>query len=535
LKVLLVQPPIEDFYDTGIRTYPLALLYLATKIRDICDVSILDLRTNKKPGALKDNPFPDLQDYYKENISTPLSLFGKYYRFGFNREKIKDIIASHKPDLVGISSLFTTYADEAIEVAGICKEIDNSITTVIGGTHPTVFPEHPLKSPHVDYVIRGEGETPLFELVNSLKTGMNKGIPYIQGVCSKEDGKLFLSDIHIEPDINTIPDRKLLDPSEYMIGRKNYTFFLTSRGCPFHCAFCGKPPVPYRRRSLASIERELQECMDFNIQSIDFEDDMLTLDATYFNEVLSLFGGKGLTLSAMNGIYSETLNTGILENMFEAGFRRLNFSLVDINRHVISEEHRFYSTNFLHLLPYLESSPFLVETHFIIGLPDQKPENIIDMLIFLMGKRLLLGPSIFYLAPNTPLFNNFFENDWERHIKSLRSSFMLPANPLFQRDTTFTLMKLVRFINLIKHMLDKDNALKRLSNLPDMFSGGKKLLNKHIINEFLNNKRLLCYDLNRRTFHDERQDKEVIDRFFKEAKTKIIKGYKTSNSITCDV
>ena len=157
MKVLLVQPPIEDFYDTGIRTYPLALLYLATKIRDICDVSILDLRTNRKPRELNNSPFPDLKDYYMDNIHTPFSLFSKYYRFGYSREKIKELIASRRPDFVGISSLFTTYSEEATEIAEICKEIDSSIITVMGGTHPTMFPEHTLKSFFVDYIIRGEG------------------------------------------------------------------------------------------------------------------------------------------------------------------------------------------------------------------------------------------------------------------------------------------------------------------------------------------------------------------------------------------
>jgi hypothetical protein len=535
LKVLLIQPPIEDFYDTGIRTYPLALLYLATKIRDICDVSILDFRTNRKPVALKNNPFPDLQDYYKANIHTPLSLFGKYYRFGYTREKIKELIACQRPNLVGISSLFTTYSEEAAEIAAICKEIDDSIITVMGGTHPTIFTEYILRSPFVDYVIRGEGETPLFELIRALKNGENSRISCIPGLCSKKDGRISLPDIHIESDINPIPDRNLLDPSKYRIDRKNYTFFLTSRGCPFQCSFCGKPPVPYRKRNLSSIEHEIQACININIQSIDFEDDMLTLDKRYFDDVLNLFKGKELTLSAMNGIYSETLNSGTLENMFKAGFRRLNFSLVDIDSHVIGEEHRFYSANFMRLLPWLDSSPFLVETHFIIGLPEQKPQNIIDILIFLMGKRLLLGPSIFYLAPNSPLFDSFFSNGKEVNIKSLRSSFMFPANPLFQRDTTYTLMKLVRFINLVKHMLDQENDLKRLSDMPEMFSGKNESLNRHIITELLKNQRLICYDLKQRMFFEERQDREIISRFFKEAKAKIIKGFKTSNSLICDV
>ncbi len=535
MKVLLVQPPVEDFYDTGIRTYPLALLYLATKIKNICDVSIVDLRTDIKPIILKDNPFPDLKEYYKKDIYTPLSLFGRYYRFGYTREKIKELIASRRPDIVGISSLFTTYSAEAMEIATICKEIDDSIITVMGGTHPTIFPEYVLKSSSVDFVIRGEGETPFFELISVLKSGENSRLSCIPGLCTKKDDKSFVTDINIESNIDMVPDRKFLDSSSYRIGRKNYTFFLASRGCPFQCDFCGKPPVIYRKRNPISIHEEIQACMDINIQSIDFEDDMLTLDKTYFNEVLNLFNGKGLTLSAMNGIYSESLDTKMLDNMFKSGFRRLNFSLVDIDRSVIDKEHRFYSENFLRLLPWIESSAFLVETHFIIGLPGQKPESVIDMLVFLMGKRLLLGPSIFYLAPNTPIFDNLFNNIHDVDVKSLRSSFMFPVNSLFQRGVTYTLIKLVRFINLVKHIIDKESGMESLSEIPAIFSGKNASIDKHIITKFLKDQRLIAYDINKKMFYEERQDNGIINHFFREAKGKIIKGFKTSNSLTFDV
>jgi hypothetical protein len=84
-------------------------------------------------------------------------------------------------------------------------------------------------------------------------------------------------------------------------------------------------------------------------------------------------------------------------------------------------------------------------------------------------------------------------------------------------------------------MLDKDVAFKRLSDLPGQLSGKKESLDKHILTEFITNKRLLCYDLRGGTFFDERQDKAVIDRFFKEAKGSIIKGFKTANFLVCDV
>jgi len=46
---------------------------------------------------------------------------------------------------------------------------------------------------------------------------------------------------------------------------------------------------------------------------------------------------------------------------------------------------------------------------------------------------------------------------------------------------------------------------------------------------------LIAYDINKKMFYEERQDNGIINHFFREAKGKIIKGFKTSNSLTFDV
>ena len=175
--------------------------------------------------------------------------FGRYYRFGLDKKEIRHEIEREKPDVVCISSLFTTYALEALEIARLAKEAADGIVTVMGGIHPTMFPRHALKSPWVDYVIRGEGETPLFELVKGLSEG-GKGVNRaVGGLCFKDGDNFCISEPHVESNIDTAPDRGLIDPARYKIGR-NYTFLLTSRGCPFRCAFCGRPSIPYRKRTL---------------------------------------------------------------------------------------------------------------------------------------------------------------------------------------------------------------------------------------------------------------------------------------------
>jgi anaerobic magnesium-protoporphyrin IX monomethyl ester cyclase len=534
VKVLLVQPPIEDFYDTSIRTYPLNLLYMAAKIKDLCDVSVVDLRTGRKQTRAFPQTFQDLAPFYRDGIYTPFSLFRRFYRFGAAADEIRRIIENEAPSIIAISASYTTYSLEALEVARIAKEVDAAIVTVMGGTHATLFPEHLLRHAFVDYAIRGEGEAPFAQLVARLRRGEDPRLLPVDGVSFRSNGHFHISEINVEREIDLLPDRRAISAEAYRINKKKYAFFLTSRGCPFNCSFCGKPPVPYRKRSLASVERELCDCVDLGIEAIDFEDDMLNLDKSFFTSVLLLAHDKDLTLSAMNGIYPETVDIPTLELMHRAGFRRLNFSLVDARESVLKSQARALPKTFLEVLPWLESSPFLIETHFIIGLPGQRPEDVLGTLIFLMGKRLLPGPSAFYLAPGSAAFREIVGNAWEPYLTLMRSSALFPANPLFRRETSYTLMKIVRFINYVKRVVDGPSGIGVLSDLAEALPPGKPQ-EREIVKRLLALKRFTWYDLREQAFRDEPQDRELVRLFFEKARGLEIKGFKTGSSVKVDV
>ncbi len=532
MKVLLVQPPIEDFYDTSIRTYPLSLLYLGARVCRLCDVEVADFRSNRKPRSVA-QPFAELKPFYRSDTYTPFSLFRNYRRFGLSAPEMAREIAERKPDVLCISSLFSAYGAEALEVARVAKTVNPETVTVLGGTHPTLFPELILADPSVDFVIRGEGETPLFALISALKSGRDIGAARIDGLCHKESEGYSISGIHVEGDINDIPARSLIDGENYKIGGKRYTFLLTSRGCPNNCAFCGKPPVPYRRRTLESIEREIEDCKGLKIEAVDFEDDMLNPDAPFFREILALFEGQGFQLSAMNGIYSERLDRESLEAMYGAGFRRLNFSLVDISGKVIRAQGRAFSQRLVDLLGYLEASPFFLEVHFIIGLPGQTPEDILKTVIFLMGQRVLLGPSLFYLAPASRLFKELSKGRGCRQedLKTARSSFMLPADGTLPRPTLYTAMKLVRFVNFVKETLDFNGNMTHLDDLLQLPPIRKDERTSHIISALLREKQFIWYNKRENAFEVEPQNRDLIRAFFASAEGKRIKGFKTANSM----
>ena len=158
MKILLIQPPIQDFYQTSIRTQPIGLAYLAASLQTYDhEVEILDCQTGKKRSISVPSELSYLQDYYPFDDRSPFKLYSGYYHFGISWDEIRKKVEDSKADVFGISSSFTPYHGEALQIARIIKEWDRKKIVVMGGAHVSCDPEGVLKSPFVDYVILGKG------------------------------------------------------------------------------------------------------------------------------------------------------------------------------------------------------------------------------------------------------------------------------------------------------------------------------------------------------------------------------------------
>src|SRR4030065_2133888 len=159
MKILLIPPPIRDFYRTSLRTQPIGLAYLAASLSTHGhSVEILDCQTDKKRAIPLPFELLYLQAYYPFDDRSPFKLYTGYYHFGMGWDEIKETIKESKADVFGISSSFTPYHGEALEIAQIIKEWDRRKIVVMGGAHVSCDPEGVLRSPFVDYVVLGEGE-----------------------------------------------------------------------------------------------------------------------------------------------------------------------------------------------------------------------------------------------------------------------------------------------------------------------------------------------------------------------------------------
>ncbi|NWF92816.1 MAG: B12-binding domain-containing radical SAM protein [Syntrophaceae bacterium] len=468
MKILLIQPPVRDFYQTTIRTQPIGLAYLAASLQKHgYEVEILDCQKGTKKSVPIPAELSYLKALYPFDDRSPFKLYSGYYHFGMGWEEIRRKIEGSEADLFGISSNFTPYHGEALEIARIVKESDRRRIVVMGGAHVSCDPEGVLRNPFVDYVVLGEGEVRLPSLLNRLQKG---GVPRdIEGIGYRVNGEIRVNPLRtFIQDLDSLPhpSRERLDLDRYRIGRKRSTMIITSRGCPHGCAYCSTHLVmgtSFRTRSPDAIIQEMIACRkQYDIRAFDIEDDNFTFDQERAKRLMRLiietFGEENIELTAMNGISFASLDQELLELMKRAGFRTINLSFVSTDPSVKMMMHRPAAPHDFHeVLEMARKIGLSVIAYAIFGMPGQTIEEMVDTLIYLMEKRVLIGPSVYYPTPGTPLFEKCRkERTLPSHPSQWRSSALPIETDKFNRLDLLTLLRLVRVINFIKGKMDQE-------------------------------------------------------------------------------
>ena len=470
MKILLIQPPVRDFYQTSIRTQPIGLAYLAASlVRHGHDVEILDCQTERKRSIPIPSELSYLRDLYPFDDRSPFKLYSGYYHFGMSWDEIRKRIEGSEANVFGISSSFTPYHGAALETARIIKEWDRGKTVVMGGAHASCDPEGILQSPWVDYVVLGEGEIRFPSLLEEIEKGHTRGIQEIDGLGYRSNGAIRVNPLRtFVEDLDGLahPARGLLDPDRYRMSKKRSTMIITSRGCPHGCAYCSAHLVmgtSFRTRSPEAVIGEMVECdKQYGIEIFDIEDDNFTFDQDrakrLMNLIIETFGGGKIELSAMNGTSFASLDGELLQLMKRAGFHTINLSYVSTDSSTKERMGRPKPTNeFDKILEEAERFSLNVIAYAILGMPGQSIEEMVDTLIYLMGKKVLIGPSVYYPVPGTPLFERC-RSDGILPPRALQwRSTALPIETRdFNRLDLLTLFRLARVINFIKAKMDEN-------------------------------------------------------------------------------
>ena len=195
-----------------------------------------------------------------------------------SREDIIKKIDYLKPDIIAYSAS-TGEHKYYLKINKIIKEKFPDIFTIMGGPHPTFYPEC-IKDDNLDAICVGEGDEAFLDCIKAIETGNN--ISDIENIHTKEK-KNSLRRLYPDLDNLPFPDRDLFYKNTEM-GKFPIKSFMASRGCPYACTYCfnhafrelykGKGKV-IRRKSVNRIIEEIINVMKkYKVQFIKFYDDI---------------------------------------------------------------------------------------------------------------------------------------------------------------------------------------------------------------------------------------------------------------------
>ncbi len=462
-KILLINPPIQDFYQTEIRQQPLGLKYVQAVLdRAGYTTYLLDaLASPQKRTIPIPEPLSYLKIFYPSNDLSPFKLFTHYRHFGLSFDQIEAQLRSFQPDLIGISCNFTPYFDMALETARRCKMIMPSVSVVAGGHHATAVPFDVMNTGYFDFVILGEGEQRMLKLLAALMNNDPAALKSIDGLAYRDQGRIV-----IHPGKSYIPnldELPLLEPNDTM------AMLITSRGCPKNCNFCSIAKVMgknVRFRSIGMVLDEMELGVKRGILHFDFEDDHLTADRDRARQlcqgIVERFSGYRLRLSAMNGLLADSLDEDLIRVMKAAGFEWLNIPLVSgsplIQRRIARNQSY---QHFSDVVRWARKYGLKVVAYLIIGLPEDTLDQMLDNILFLADLPVVIGPSVFYPPPGSLTFENCVKQGYISGTDFLlyRSTALPVETENFSRTDLITLFRLVRVINYLKQRRNADSRM----------------------------------------------------------------------------
>lgn len=205
-------------------------------------------------------------------------------------------VVEYEPDILAISAMTPGYGDLA-KFARLIKDRLPQLFVVVGGPHPTFFPEAMHKDRHIDAICRGEGEDALLELVSSLKN--NRLNTHIKNLWVRSGSTIvenatrpFIEDLDTLP----YPDREVYF-KRYPDLAKREIKFMIGRGCPFDCTYCFNAKMREFQSGkwvrFSSVERVISEIRDVQkrhpIEWVSFLDDTFNTNAEYLQSLLDRY------------------------------------------------------------------------------------------------------------------------------------------------------------------------------------------------------------------------------------------------------
>lgn len=281
------------------------------------------------------------------------------------------------------------------------RELNPTITTLIGGVLVSSLPEAIIAALKPDYTILGEGEATLLELLDHIESG---GRP--QEATNINGLGLWLEHaVHFTPprkqlmdlDVLPIPDLSLFpgvrqDPFIPELG------LTTSRGCYGRCSFCFLNMKKLSYKSPARFDAELAELVGkHDIRYLYINDLTFTSDLDRSYRICDVLGRYGVTWSCSTRV--ERIQPDLLNYMHKNGCRDIWYGVESVDQTVLDRANKMTKVEEIdYAVRETVKAGIKVMANLIVGLPGESAESLHQMMEF-CRKSDVIPSSIKFLTP----------------------------------------------------------------------------------------------------------------------------------------
>jgi radical SAM superfamily enzyme YgiQ (UPF0313 family) len=334
-------------------------------------------------------------DAYAENLDV-LSIIDRIFR----EQKV--------PKIIGINSS-SPNINIVHEIARYIKLVQEDIIIVCGGSHATLAREHTLSTGDIDYIVAGEGEIPLSEIVKRAFNGEKaKEIPGVYYKPSNTSNKIIGSsnDKFVELSRLPVPDFDSLPIDRYFAVKKR-VYIHTSRGCGFKCIFCSVPRMgdgKIRILPIETIESHLEKILEkHNPEEFQIVDDNFShRKGRLIKQFCQLIKRRKWNFKWKCQVRADQLDETIIKIMTETGCFEIDMGIESGDREIqkyIRKKLDLEKT--LEVVSNISRYGINSKAFFMIGFPSESYEQIKNTINYTikLKKKGLSDLAIFPVMP----------------------------------------------------------------------------------------------------------------------------------------
>jgi len=345
-----------------------------------------------------------------------------------NKATLFQDIQSELPDTLCVGlSVMSAQVPNALEISRFIRRCDSHIPIIWGGAHPTLYPEQTAKSEFVDFVVRGEGELILSDLLEAIEKNdvMPNDIP---GLAYKTDNKDVILTAEREfLDINESPvcDWNLvkgLRPDSSLQEISKLTEYglpiVSSRGCPHRCTFCinSVTKLKYRCRRTDLVLCEIERIIALGVNRIWFVDEDFLANRKRVRALLDGIEEKQLSFKWFMNVRADYFRQDYLSSDDLSRLSKCGCEIVGIGAESGSQKildmlkKDITPEDTLNAAIRLSKVGIKANFSFMIGLPDEKETDykqtlqLIEKVMNTDDSFLIIGPQIYRPYPGSQLY-----------------------------------------------------------------------------------------------------------------------------------